>query len=256
MSHQPNQPDQLVQAPHIPLTNYYADEGQRRGWVQDIFNSTAVDYDRIERLVGLGSGIWYRGAALQRAGLQPGMRVLDIGVGTGLVACQAAAIVGRPALVTGIDPSPGMLEHAGVPEGVQLVRGVVERLPFADASFAFLTMGYALRHIADLSLAFVECLRVLRPGGCYCILEITCPQNKLHAWMLKAYMRGVVRWIAGLTARSPRTPALWRYYWDTIAACVPPTQVMRTLEATGFCQVERHVELGMFSEYRAHKPAA
>lgn len=256
MSHQHNQDDTLVHAPHAPLTEYYTDEDHRRDWVQDMFNGTAIDYERMERLIGLGSGSWYRRAALKRAGLRPGMRVLDIGVGTGLVSRQAATIVGLPAFVTGIDPSPGMLAHAGVPAGVQLVRGAVERLPFADASFAFLTMGYALRHLTDLSMAFGECLRVLQPGGCYCILEITCPQNKLHAWMLKTYIRGVVPWIAGLTARSPRTPALWRYYWDTIAACAPPAQVMRTLEATGFCKVERYVELGMFSAYHAHKPAA
>jgi demethylmenaquinone methyltransferase/2-methoxy-6-polyprenyl-1,4-benzoquinol methylase len=44
---------------------------------------------------------------------------------------------------------------------------------------------------------------------------------------------------------------LWRYYWDTIEACVPPAQVMQTLRNAGLADVERHVELGIFSEYRA-----
>ncbi len=172
---------EVVHAPHPPLTDYYPDEARRSSWVRRIFDDTAADYDRVERFIGLGSGSWYRGAALLRAGLKPGTKVLDVGVGTGLVSRQAARIVGTPNLVTGIDPSPGMLENAQVPDGVKLVRGSVEHLPFADASFDFVTMGYALRHIADLSIAFSECFRVLRPGGRFCILEITNPEKKFQA---------------------------------------------------------------------------
>jgi demethylmenaquinone methyltransferase/2-methoxy-6-polyprenyl-1,4-benzoquinol methylase len=244
----------IVHAPHPPLTDYYPSEAQRRNWVQRMFDGTAADYDRIERFVGLGSGSWYRGAALLRAGLKPGMKVLDIGVGTGLVSRQVARIVGVAELVTGIDPSPGMLRNAQVPAGVKLVRGSVEHLPFADASFDFVTMGYALRHIADLSVAFAECARVLRPGGRYCILEITHPDKKFHATLLKGYLRGVVPWFARLTSRNSETPILWNYYWDTIAACAPPSRVMHTLEDAGFGKVDRHVELGIFSEYRSDKP--
>ena len=243
----------VVHAPHPPLTDYYQNEAQRRNWVQRIFDDTAADYDRVERFIGLGSGSWYRGTALLRAGLAPGMKVLDVGVGTGLVSRQAARIVGAPDLVTGIDPSPGMLDNAQVPAGVKLVRGGVEQLPFADASFDFVTMGYALRHVADLSLAFRECFRVLRPGGRFCILEITNPEKKFQAALLKAYLRGVVPWLARLTSRNAETPVLWNYYWDTIAACAPPSQVMCTLEAAGFGKVNRHVELGIFSEYRSDK---
>ena len=245
----------IVHAPHPPLTDYYPDEAGRRSWVRRMFDGTAADYDRIESLVGLGSGSWYRGAALLRAGLKPGMKVLDVGVGTGLVSRQAARIVGAPSLVTGIDPSPGMLQNAQVPAGVRLVRGGVEQLPFADGSFDFVTMGYVLRHIADLSVAFAECARVLRPGGRFCILEITHPDNKFQAALLKGYMRGIVPWLARLTSRNAETPVLWNYYWDTIAACASPAQVMRTLESAGFRKVDRHVALGIFSEYRSDKPA-
>jgi demethylmenaquinone methyltransferase/2-methoxy-6-polyprenyl-1,4-benzoquinol methylase len=45
-----------------------------------------------------------------------------------------------------------------------------------------------------------------------------------------------------------------RYYWDTIEACAPPAQVMATLEHAGFERIERRVEAGIFSEYRAVKP--
>ena len=70
--------------PHAPLTHYYPDETQRATWVQRIFDRTAGDYDRIERIVALGTGFRYRRKALERAGLRPGMNVLDVGTGTGL----------------------------------------------------------------------------------------------------------------------------------------------------------------------------
>jgi demethylmenaquinone methyltransferase/2-methoxy-6-polyprenyl-1,4-benzoquinol methylase len=147
-----------------------------------------------------------------------------------------------------------MLQSACVPPGVVLVEGSAERIPFPDASFDFLSMGYALRHISDLSVAFGEFFRVMKPGARLCILEITPPRGRLGTALLKAYLRGVVPWLAKIAARQADTPLLWSYYWDTIEACVLPESVVRTLEAVGFGNVHRHVELGIFSEYHATRP--
>jgi len=251
----PEVPDcEIVHAPHPPLIGYYGRAEDRPGWVRRMFDGTAADYDRIERLIGFGSGSRYRRDALSRAGLRRDMQVLDVGVGTGLVARQAAAIVGDPACVTGLDPSPGMLHNAHVPAGVRLVEGYAENIPYPDASFDFVSMGYALRHIADLSVAFCEFFRVLRPGGRLCILEVTRPEKRFHAVLLKCYLHGVVPWLAKLAARQADTPLLWSYYWDTIDTCAAPGSVLHTLESAGFAGVHRHLELGIFSEYRAQKP--
>ena len=116
-------------------------------------------------------------------------------------------------------------------------------------------MGYALRHISDLSLAFAEFHRVLKPGGRVCILEITCPEKRIQKMLLKLYIRGIVPALARLAVRNGNTSVLWRYYWDTIEACATPASVMHTLESAGLVNVERHLVLGIFSEYRATKPA-
>lgn len=255
MNHQTDTPTAHV--PHAPLTDYYADERARSHFVREMFNSTAEDYDRMEHILGLGTGSWYRGQALQRAGLKVGMHMVDVGVGTGLVAREAVRITGAANLVTGIDPSPGMMAYAKLPSGVTLTEGTAEAIPFPDAHFDFLSMGYALRHIGDLSLAFSEFYRVMKPGSNLCILEITCPERPINRLMLKLYMKGLVPLLAAVVGRKKNTRRLWRYYWDTIEACVPPNQVIATLEAAGFIQVHRHIEvkgLSVLAEYQATRP--
>lgn len=244
-------------APHVPLTDYYADEQSRVGFVREMFDSTAEDYDLMEHILGLGSGIWYRGQALERAGLKPGMHVVDVGVGTGLVAREAVRIAGDASLVSGVDPSPGMMKNAKVPQGVVLVEGRAEAIPFPDVHFDFLSMGYALRHISDLSVAFHEFHRVMKPGAKLCILEITCPESRWGRFLLKIYMKTLVPMLALIVGRKKNTRQLWRYYWDTIEACVSPAQVVATLETAGFTNVHRHIEvkgMSILAEYHATKP--
>jgi demethylmenaquinone methyltransferase / 2-methoxy-6-polyprenyl-1,4-benzoquinol methylase len=252
----PTDPSESVHAPHAVLADYYHDATAREAYVRRTFDDTAEDYDRVERLIGFGSGPWYRRQALLRAGLRPGQDVVDVGMGTGLVAKQILRVTGEPARLIGVDPSAGMIAQAGLPHDVRCLDGRAEAVPLPSASADVITMGYALRHIADLSAAFAEFARVLRPGGRVLILEITRPTGTLANSLLRAYMRGVVPTVAKLVARRPRTAELWRYYWDTIEACAPPQAVLRTLADAGFESAERHVELGIFSEYRAVRKAA
>ena len=242
-----------VHAPHAPLTDYYQTEQDRQAYLRNIFNNTAADYDRIEALLAWGSGSRYRRQALIRGGMKTGMKVLDVGVVTGLVAAQACILAGNAALVTGVDPSSGMMAASRLPDTMVLVEGRAESLPFPDNHFDFLCMGYALRHISDLSVAFAEFERVLKPGGRLCILEITKPQSRFGRWLLKNYMRGVIPLLTRFVSRQKDTATMWRYFWDSIEACVSPEQVVATLSAARLTQVKRHLELGVFSEYQAVK---
>jgi demethylmenaquinone methyltransferase / 2-methoxy-6-polyprenyl-1,4-benzoquinol methylase len=144
-----------------------------------------------------------------------------------------------------------MMAASKLPAAMTLVEGRAESLPFPDAHFDFLSMGYALRHISDLSVAFAEFHRVLKPGGRLCVLEITQAKGPFGRWVLKTYMRGVIPLLTRFVAGQKKTTTMWRYYWDTIEACAPPERVMATLAAAGFSSVQRHLELGIFSEYTA-----
>lgn len=254
MQSPPPTPIAPVHVPHTPLCSYYGQDQQRCAWVVDLFNRTALDYERIEGLMALGSGPWYRRRALSSAGLQPGMQVIDVGTGTGLLAREAARLVGPRGCVLGVDPSAAMLANARAMAGVRLAVGRAESIPAPDASADFLCLGYALRHVSDLSVAFQEFERVLRPGGRLCLLEITCPEGRWRRALLKTYMRTLVPCAARVLARERDTPLLMRYYWDTIEACIAPPLIVAALDAAGFVEVTRRVELGIFSQYCAHRP--
>jgi len=241
--------------PHPILTEHYRDGGQKREWLKSIFDDTAQDYDRVERWLALGSGRWYRRQALSRAGLLEGMQVADVACGTGLVAREAVQIVGPGGKVIGIDPSAGMLKHASDSIGLETRPGRAESIPEASDHFDFLSMGYALRHVDDLGSAFSEFNRVLKPGGRVCILEITSPESRIGRFMLGAYMKLIAGVFCRVAGRSKRTTELWKYYWDTIDLCVRPAAVLEALRTAGFTDVRRGVQLGVFSEYTATKPA-
>jgi hypothetical protein len=97
-------PDTL--APHAPLPLYYNNEVEHQAFLRRIFDSTAADYDRIEAVLAFGTGPSYRRAALQQAGLAAGAQVLDVGIGTGLVAREALKIIGPTASSPASIPAP------------------------------------------------------------------------------------------------------------------------------------------------------
>jgi demethylmenaquinone methyltransferase / 2-methoxy-6-polyprenyl-1,4-benzoquinol methylase len=241
-------------APHPVLTEYYRSDAEREGFVTSLFDSSARHYDRLCQLMSFGSGQWYRRQALLRAGLKPGMTVLDVATGTGLVARSALAILGDARAVIGVDPSAGMLREARRTCAAALVQGQVEALPFPRERFDVLSFGYALRHVTDLEIAFTECRRVLKPGGRLLVLEISRAQSRATRAILRLYFLHVLPALMWLSTRSTPARMLSQYYWETIDACVPPETILEVLRRSGFVDVRRNVFGGLFSEYVAVKP--
>ena len=160
-------------------------------------------------------------------------------------------IAGPQGRTVALDPSTGMLLQARRNAAQRLVRGVAEALPFPEERFDFLSMGYALRHVADLRTTFQEYRRVLRPGGRLLILEVTPPRSRLAFHLLAFFLGRVVPAVAGLGRGGRTSRDLMRYYWETIESCVPPPVILEALQEAGFARVERHVEMSIFSEYLA-----
>ena len=242
-------------APHPTLPRYYSAPEERQQRVNAMFDASASHYDLVTRMMSFGSGDWYRRQAMVRAGVAAGQRVLDIGAGTGALSLAAQRIVGADGLVLAVDPSPGMLGCARDAGVQRAVLGGGEALPVADGTFDWVVMGYALRHVPDLRLAFGEYLRVLRPGGRLLLLEWTKPASALGSAALRFYLKQVVPAVSGLATRSGSVRELMQYYWDTIEQCVPPATIVGALRDAGFADAGSHRVLGMFIEYSGTRPA-
>lgn len=241
-------------SPHPPLSKYYQSETQHRRFLSQVFDETAGNYDLIDRMMSFGSGVWYRRDALRRAGLIAGMHHLDVAVGTGAIARSAVGIVGASGSVVGLDPSLGMLRQAVRNAHIPVIQGIAEHLPFPDQSFDFLSMGYALRHVADLKTTFDEYARVLKPGGRLLILEFAQPKSRLGYAVGRFYLNRVVPWLSQVGSGKKQARVLMEYCWDTVENFVPGNAIVNALKASGFADTQRRTWFGVFSEYVAHTP--
>jgi demethylmenaquinone methyltransferase/2-methoxy-6-polyprenyl-1,4-benzoquinol methylase len=239
--------------PHPPITTRYADSEGKPAFVRQLFDDGAKYYDSVVNWGFLCSGSFYRQWAQRRHGLKPGMQLLDVACGTGLVATAAEKILGSAQNITCLDPSEGMLAVARTKLAARFVQGRAEALPFADGSFDFLTMGYALRHVASLEEVFSEFHRVLRPGGKVLILEVTKPSNRAGAFLFRLYFGRIYPFLTRLLTRSRDAKTMMAYFWETMDACVRPEAVVAMLKGAGFVRVARQPLLGLFSEYTAVK---
>lgn len=239
--------------PHPTLSEHYGSEAAKPVFVDQLFDKGAKHYDGIVDWGFLRSGAGYRRWVQQRHGLKKGDHVLDVACGTGLVAVEAAKILGTAENITCLDPSSGMLAVAKTKLPARFVQGRAEAMPFPDNSFDFLTMGYALRHVADLDVTFREYHRVLKPGGKLLILEVTKPASRFGNFLFGLYFGRIYPFLSGLFTRSRDARDMMRYYWVTMDACVPPASVLEALRGAGLSEVKRTTMLGLFSEYTAVK---
>lgn len=152
----------------------------KSSYVKGLFTALAKRYDVMTDVWTLGLHRLWKRQAMELCDLRPGERVLDVATGTGDLAFLAAAAVGPEGRVVGADSCVAMLEVAR-----RRQRGAVDfqecdamDLPFPDASFDVVTIGFGLRNVADRGRALREFLRVLRPDGRLLVLDFSTPTSK------------------------------------------------------------------------------
>ena len=239
--------------PHGALPDHYKKLEDKPAFVKELFDAGAEHYDPVVNWGFFGTGDSYRKWAIERHGLKPGMQLLDVACGTGLVATAAAKVLGDASTITCLDPSDGMLNVARGKLDATFVQAGADDIPLPDSSFDFLTVGYALRHFGTLEKAFSEFHRVLKPGGTVLILEATKPTGKFGAALFKLYFGRIYPFLTRIFTRSRDAQKMMVYFWETMDACVRPETVLAALTNAGF-SARRDTQLRLFSEYVGTKP--
>lgn len=242
--------------PHPVLENRYSRPEERPGYVKQLFDEGAEHYDPICSWGFFGTGNLYRKDAQRRNGLKPGMKLLDVASGTGLMAVAAAELLGCDKDITCVEPSDGMIAVAKKKLDANFIQSGGESMPLPDSGFDFLTVGYAMRHFADLHTTFREFHRVLKPGGKVLILEATRPEGKIRPFLFRLYFGKIYPFFSRLLTRSAKAEEMMVYFWETMDTCVRPAGILDSLASAGFTEVKRRAILGVFSEYTAVKPAS
>ncbi len=131
-----------------------------------------TDYERIADSYDEDREQWSNPRDDHLEGLGRGAAILDLGCGTGTYLATQASHFADVRLY-GADPSEGMLAHAvaKVP-AARFVRASADALPFADGVFAYVTSDYTFHHFVDKNRALAECVRVLRDGAHFRIVNV------------------------------------------------------------------------------------
>jgi demethylmenaquinone methyltransferase/2-methoxy-6-polyprenyl-1,4-benzoquinol methylase len=226
--------------------------------VRAVFSSVAGKYDLMNDLMSLGVHRLWKQFTLSLTGLRPGQRALDVAGGTGDLALGLARQVGKDGRVVLSDINPQMLEagrdrllDAGHAGNVQCLLADAERLPFADACFDCVTIGFGLRNVTDKAAALRSMHRVLRPGGQLLVLEFSTPVAPGLKPVYEAYSFNLLpllgRWVA-------KDEASYRYLAESIRVHPDQETLLGMLEAAGFAQARYHnLSGGIVAVHRGYK---
>lgn len=174
----------------------------KEAYVREMFSRIAGRYDLLNRLLSLRRDVAWRRRAAALAALEPGNRVLDVATGTGDLAFELARLVGPRGEVVGLDFVPNMLalaqrkaERREEGKWCRFVAGNAMALPFPDATFNAVTIGFGLRNLRDVGAALREMMRVVQPGGRVVVLELSQPVWPGLKQLYAFYFHRLVPWI-------------------------------------------------------------
>jgi len=150
-------------------------------------------YDLFGRLISFGRDKALRQRLVSLAAPAPGESVLDVGCGTGTLAIAIKPRVGEGE-VHGIDASPEMIEvakdkAAKARAEVDFQVGLIEAIPFPDATFDLVTSSLMLHHLPDdlKRKGFAEIRRVLKPGGRFLAMDFAAHSHSFLGHLLSVF---------------------------------------------------------------------
>ena len=206
---------------------------EKQQMVRTMFDAIAPRYDLVNRIMTFRLDVRWRKKAVRDLALPKNSRVLDLASGTGDLCIDLRKAGFQP---ISIDLSFGMLsnDRSGAPRA----QADILRLPLPDQSVDGIICGFALRNLVDLKEFFVECARVLRPGGRVSLLDVGVPHNPLIRFGNSIYFGKVVPKIGALLSNGPA----YRYLPKSVQYLPPRHELVALLRNSGFPDA-RHDQL-------------
>lgn len=226
--------------------------------VREVFHSVAPNYDLMNDLMSLGIHRAWKFLTVLLAQVRPDWHVLDLAGGTGDLAQRFAAKMGPQGCVILGDINLAMLEvgrdkiiDAGLSQKIKVTALNAEALPFADASFNLLTIGFGLRNVTDKQRSLQEMWRVLRPGGQAMILEFSTPTTAAVKKLYDAYSFKILPKLGQTVAKDKDS---YQYLAESIRKHPAQEELKQMVLAAGFDECEYHnLSMGIVALHRCFK---
>ncbi len=208
-----------------------------------MFDTVAPRYDFITRVFSYGMDRHWKEQGVRRIALPPNAVVLDLASGTGDFSSLVTRIFpgARPIAV---DLTHRMLTLARARGIREAVCGDAGLLPFPDASFDSVFIGYGLRNFPNLDVALREIQRVTRPGGVLVTLDFFLPANAVLRRIYLAYLYAQGAFWGFVLHRRPR---IYTYIPDSLRSFLSIDDFSSRLDRAGYRQlyVRRYIMGGI-----------
>lgn len=239
--------------------NPYNDKESKTEQVEEMFDSIAPAYDFMNAAMSFGLHRYWRNCALKMLAGKQYSHILDVATGTGDVAFHLYERFAPQSLV-GIDLSEGMLNIArrklaqadeASRRSIRFEQGNCLDLQFDDSTFDLVTVAYGVRNFERLERGYSEMLRVLRPGGTLCVIELSVPKSPLLRWCYNLYSNHIIPAIGRIVSGDSHA---YSYLPQSIAACPQREEMVALMERAGFtgCRY-RSLTFGTLTIYIAQK---
>jgi demethylmenaquinone methyltransferase / 2-methoxy-6-polyprenyl-1,4-benzoquinol methylase len=228
----------------------------RDTFVQEIFASIATEIDFLSSFFSFGLDQGWRKRLVSLLELTGGEKVLDVCTGTGKLAFLLSKKVGEKGSVSGVDFSNEMLGEAkrklnGRSSNLRFSFSDAKNLNFPEGSFDAVTVSFGMRNIPDTAAALREALRVLKPGGRFCCLELTPPTSR---WVKPLYTMYCFKVMPFIAMKVLKTAVPYNYLPRSIKAFPSSAEFKHTLENCGFSGVTVHaMTFGIATIFKARK---
>jgi demethylmenaquinone methyltransferase/2-methoxy-6-polyprenyl-1,4-benzoquinol methylase len=210
-----------------------AEDHARR--VRDMFARISPRYDLLNHLLSVNTDKRWRRAVVEklRPLLPANAQVLDVACGTGDLSVALFENIG--ARVVGVDFCRPMLELAAQKKPqISFVEGDALQLPFDDAAFDAVTIGFGLRNLSSVESGLHELWRVLKPNGWAAILEFSKPVVPGFRSLAAAYCNRLLPRIGGMISGSR---SAYEYLPDSVSRFPDQETLSAMMHDAGFAEV-------------------